>query len=1079
MKTRVAHILLALALAAPAWGSGDGRPAENLARTILTQNGVAGGLIVHLGCGHPEDSGLTAALGATAGCLVHGVDADPGRVERVRADLRAAGIHGAAAVDDLAGGRLPYADAIVRLLVVSDPCGVAPEEMRRVLAPGGRIHALRSGAAGEGFERPWPEGIDGWPQFMYDGSGNPVSKDTQAGPPRSLRWRCGPLHQRSHNWDIGLAAMVADAGRVLAFVDEGPAGVHHPDHPEDWRLIARDAFSGVKLWERPLAEWGSRHWAEPTAFTFTWATPFTLNRRLVLAGDCAYATLRYRTDSISVLDAATGATIREIKFGGTPDEFVYDNGRLYARVRTLPEPYTGTKFPSDPALKGKEKGGKDDIRPKTALDWMKSLPPEKIAAVDAATGRILWETPARFVLVETLAAVGGRVFYRDFDHVIALDAVSGKELWRTPCEARYSGSFGRGHAGGLAVYEGKVFCNSTTGLVGFDAESGKELWRSAGFWPQYAYFAPVSIRGAQGLVWHRQGTGYDPATGAQKRKLDVGDLLTGKSRCYRQVGAGRYFFDSFWGIQSVDMTGDNHSADPWIRGMCSYGFIPAYGMLYVPQEPCNCFMGIKLNGFHALAPAIPAADFDGADLAARRVQGSAYGKVPRGKPGAAKDAAPSDWPVFRADARRSGLAAAPVGPKLAAAWNADLGGSITPPTVAGGRVFVARKDTGEVICLGADDGREIWRFTAGGGVNTPPTLHEGAAYFGAGDGWVYCLDAATGSLAWKFRAAPGHQRIVSMERLESIWPCDGSLLFRDGLLLCAAGRSSYLDGGIFLYALDPKTGEVRQRSRLDGPWPSREALRNPPKNPMADMLGFSRDLFVIDGGETFMNLARLDAALRPEDLPLQNDSGKSTSLGRRLMGRHLMATGGFTDDTLFHRVGLHYADTWPGFNNVHGGPNAGTLFCFDQTHGYSVKHYNHSSRYPDHVPGAGNFLTKDPLDAPSAAEGTRLERVQKPLWERNVPIVARALLAAPGAEGGGAAVLFAAGLPDANDPKDPLAPYLGRGTPKLIVVAAEDGRVLGETALPGAPVFDGMAAAGGAVYVSMAGGKLVRLNSVP
>ena len=43
-------------------------------------------------------------------------------------------------------------------------------------------------------------------------------------------------------------------------------------------------------------------------------------------------------------------------------------------------------------------------------------------------------------------------------------------------------------------------------------------------------------------------------------------------------------------------------------------------------------------------------------------------------------------------------------------------------------------------------------------------------------------------------------------QIESAWPVSGSVLVRDGSVYCAAGRSSYVDGGIYLERLDLKTG---------------------------------------------------------------------------------------------------------------------------------------------------------------------------------------------------------------------------------------------------------------------------------
>ena len=55
-----------------------------------------------------------------------------------------------------------------------------------------------------------------------------------------------------------------------------------------------------------------------------------------------------------------------------------------------------------------------------------------------------------------------------------------------------------------------------------------------------------------------------------------------------------------------------------------------------------------------------------------------------------------------------------------AAWSADVGGKLTSPVMAGGRVFVAAVDAHTVHALNADDGRRLWSFTAGARVDSAP-----------------------------------------------------------------------------------------------------------------------------------------------------------------------------------------------------------------------------------------------------------------------------------------------------------------------------------------------------------------------
>ena len=89
--------------------------------------------------------------------------------------------------------------------------------------------------------------------------------------------------------------------------------------------------------------------------------------------------------------------------------------------------------------------------------------------------------------------------------------------------------------------------------------------------------------------------------------------------------------------------------------------------------------------------------------------------------------------------------------------------------------------------------------------------------FGSRDGWVYCLRASDGALAWRFKDLPD-RLIGAYGQLESKWPVAGSVIMLKDTLFFAAGRSTFLDGGVFLYALDPRTGKLLKSRSFYGPF---------------------------------------------------------------------------------------------------------------------------------------------------------------------------------------------------------------------------------------------------------------------
>ena len=90
-------------------------------------------------------------------------------------------------------------------------------------------------------------------------------------------------------------------------------------------------------------------------------------------------------------------------------------------------------------------------------------------------------------------------------------------------------------------------------------------------------------------------------------------------------------------------------------------------------------------------------------------------------------------------------------------------------------------------------------------------------------------------------------------------------------------------------------------------------------------------------------------------------------------------------------------------------------------------------------------------------------------WSVRIPIRGRALVEA-------CDTVFVAGPPDVVDPSDPLGSFEGRLGGLLWAFASVSGQKLAEVELTSPPVFDGMAAANGRLYVSLVDGRVVCLG---
>jgi outer membrane protein assembly factor BamB len=273
----------------------------------------------------------------------------------------------------------------------------------------------------------------------------------------------------------------------------------------------------------------------------------------------------------------------------------------------------------------------------------------------------------------------------------------------------------------------------------------------------------------------------------------------------------RYYID-YKGHSTVflPLNGKDHFDHPWIRGTCGFGVLPCNGLLYTTPYSCTCMNGRKIKGLQALyAHPTPAPGDQALEVAraARFVKGPAYGQEPGGR----DQESARDWPTYRGDAQRSGSTDAPGPTRPQARWTTRLPATPSASVVAAGYVFVAAVDAHTLYALDADSGERRWTYVAGGRIDSPPTYRKGRVLFGSRDGWVHCLRASDGTLVWRFKDLPD-KTVFDHGQPESAWPVCGSVLVHDDMAHFSAGRCPSLDGGLFLYSLDPETGAcIRER----------------------------------------------------------------------------------------------------------------------------------------------------------------------------------------------------------------------------------------------------------------------------
>ena len=1055
------------------------------AHQILKATSVKGGLVVHVGCG---DGKLTAALRANDSFLVHGLDRNAKNIEKARKHIRSLNLYGKITAEQLRGNRLPYTDNLVNLIVSENLGNVSMDEVMRVLCPNGAAYIKKRGRWAKTV-KPRPKNIDEWTHFLHDATNNAVANDSVVGLPHHVQWVGGPKWARSHDHLASVSAVVSSGGRIFYIVDEGP--VASVALPPKWFLVARDAFNGVVLWKRLVGSW------EGHLRGFR-SGPAELPRRLVAVNDRVYVTLGYGKPT-TVLDAATGKTIKTYDQTEGTLEIVFHDGVLFIVV-------------GDPA---KQKTPDSTVRGKQLGQWSwwpiyaGTAQSKRILAVRSDTGEILWkksDSDTAELMPLTLALADGRVFFQNADDVICLDTKSASELWRTPrpislnrlgwstptlvvndgvvlsADRAVSAKDQNEPAGPRKV---QWLVNSKGGdapvgqLIAFSAKTGKRLWSCQ---CRETYNAPVDVLVTGGLLW----TGdlvraRDPGITAA-RDLKTGEIRKqrppdkefftpgmGHHRCYRNKATNRYLLLGRSGVEFIELTSGKAIPNHWVRGGCQYGIMPCNGLLYAPPHSCACFIRSKLNGFNALAPA-RATKIQRPGSRIRLERGPAYGTI-HNRPSTIDN--PNDWPTYRHDAGRSGCTTSRVPTNLKREWQAQLTGRLTSPVVANGKVFVASVDTHTVHTFDASLGDTLWSYTAAGRVDSPPTIYKGLVLFGSADGWVYCLGASDGKLVWRFRAAPEDRRVVAYGQLESVWPVHGNVLVQDDVVYFAAGRSSYLDGGIYLYRLALKTGKMLSETCLDNrATKTAEALKGMVRG--TNMPGALPDVLSSDGNSIYMRHKRFDlnGIEQEQNIP------------------HLFSSVGFLDDSWWHRtywligtrMGTNYGG-WPTVGNV---VPSGRLLVFDASNIYGFGR-NQYGTHGSHIGlGKTHFrlfaASRRPLsvDKPTDKKQQRRGKASakstvKYYWSEQTPLVVRAMVLA-------GRTLFLAGTEEADpvgnktlisNEADALAALEADKGALLCGVSPENGKKLAEYNLESQPVFDGMAAANGRLYLATKNGRIL------
>jgi hypothetical protein len=198
--------------------------------------------------------------------------------------------------------------------------------------------------------------------------------------------------------------------------------------------------------------------------------------------------------------------------------------------------------------------------------------------------------------------------------------------------------------------------------------------------------------------------------------------------------------------------------------------------------------------------------------------------------------------------------------------------------------------------------------------------------------------------------------------------------------------------------------------------------------------------------------------------------------------RHLFSAAGFLDDAWFHRNYFAYANvqTYASgqFHMVRQFYPSGQIMVIDNHHVFTyARPALERSWLPRTVTDCKLMRTAlKPELAPlkkEVARPAKWNQLQSFVsdWEQELPVYPRAMVKA-------ADRLLVAGPPDPKTPNGEAlyASWTGQSGGTLLAIAPETGKIQEELQLDSPPVWDGMAAAGGRVFISLMNGAVVCIH---
>jgi outer membrane protein assembly factor BamB len=161
--------------------------------------------------------------------------------------------------------------------------------------------------------------------------------------------------------------------------------------------------------------------------------------------------------------------------------------------------------------------------------------------------------------------------------------------------------------------------------------------------------------------------------------------------------------------------------------------------------------------------------------------------------GQQKNILTASWPIFRGDARLSGVSGEVISDSLKLLWTFQTEDEIKSSPVIGNNLVYIGSTDGKVYSINLIDGQQKWVFDTGNTIEAPPLLVDSTIFIGSLSGMFYALDANSGQLNWQFET-------------------DGQILGSANWITPQTGKNKWILVGNydnFLYCFDSDNGKLK------------------------------------------------------------------------------------------------------------------------------------------------------------------------------------------------------------------------------------------------------------------------------